>query len=134
MRNFWSLMIGAVILTGCLHTRETVPGPDEVLKIFYTDLFSGDFNGAESLCDTLGMKEYIEMIQNRWSRTDSSVLAIVPGILSEISLEVTDIVRNGQERTIFYDLTDADGTSKEKIAVLRNEEGAWKIKAITDRR
>ena len=133
MRNLLTLMAGAMILTGCFQTGESALGPGETLETFYTSLFSGDFEGAESLCDTLVMKEYIGNVQDRWNQTDSSVMAIVPAILSETSLDVTDIVKNGQERTVFYELTAADGTSREKIATLRNEEGAWKIKAITDR-
>ena len=133
MRNLLILMAVAMILTGCFQTRETSLGPGETLETFYTSLFAGDFEGAESLCDTLRMKEYIEKVQDRWSDADSSVMAIVPAILSETSIEVTDIVKNGQERTVFYELTAADGTSREKTATLRNEEGEWKIKTITDR-
>ena len=133
MRNLLTLMAGAMILTGCFQKGEAALGPGETLETFYTSLFSGDFEGAESLCDTLLMKEYIGNVQDRWNQADSSVMAIVPAILSETSLEVTDIVKNGKERAVFYELTATDGTSREKVATLSNEEGAWKIKAITDR-
>ena len=123
----------AVVLTGCIQTREAALGPGETLETFYTNLFAGDFEGAESLCDTLRMKEYIEKVQDRWSDADSSVMAIVPAILSETAVSITDIVKNGQERTVFYKLTATDGSDKEKIATLRKEEGGWKIKSITDR-
>ena len=52
---------------------------------------------------------------------------------TEYLVEVTDIVKDGQGRTIFYKMTTTDGQSKEKIAILRKEEGEWKITAITDR-
>ena len=126
-------MAGAMILTGCFQTGEAALGPGETLETFYTSLFSGDFEGAESLCDTLGMKEYIGNVRDRWNEADSSVMAIVPAILSETAVSITDIVKNGQERTVFYKLTATDGSDKEKIATLRKEEGGWKIKSITDR-
>ena len=123
----------AVILTGCIQTREAALGPGETLETFYTNLFAGDFDEAESLCDTLGMQEYIEVLRAAWEQTDSSVMTIVPAILSETTVSITDIVKNGQERTVFHKLTATDGSVKEKIATLRKEEGEWKIKSITDR-
>jgi hypothetical protein len=53
--------------------------------------------------------------------------------LSETVVDVTDVVKNGEERTVFYKLTASSGQNKEKIATLRKEERAWKITAITDR-
>ena len=134
MKNILLLTAVAGVLTGCFQSRKNVPGAEETVKTFYESLYRGEFDKAESMCNALGMEEYIGNVRNRWSEADSSVMTIVPAILSEISLEVTDIVKNGQERTVFYELTATDGTSREKIAVLRNEEGAWKIKAITDKR
>lgn len=133
MRNILLLTAVAVVLTGCIQTREAALGPGETLETFYKNLFAGDFDEAESLCDTLGMQEYIEVLRGAWEQTDSSVMTIVPAILSETAVSITDIVKNGQERTVFYKLTATDGSDKEKIATLRKEEGGWKIKSITDR-
>ncbi len=133
MRNILLLTAVAVVLTGCIQTREAALGPGETLETFYTNLFAGDFDETESLCDTLGMQEYIEVLRAAWEQTDSSVMTIVPAILSETAVSITDIVKNGQERTVFYKLTATDGSDKEKIATLRKEEGGWKIKSITDR-
>ena len=133
MRNILLLTAVAVVLTGCIQTREASLGPGETLETFYTNLFAGDFDEAESLCDTLGMQEYIEVLRGAWEQTDSSVMTIVPVILSETAVSITDIEKNGQERTVFYKLTATDGSDKEKIATLRKEEGGWKIKSITDR-
>lgn len=133
MRNILLLTAVAVVLTGCIQTREASLGPGETLETFYTNLFAGDFDEAESLCDTLGMQEYIKVLRGAWEQTDSSVMTIVPVILSETAVSITDIVKNGQERTVFYKLTATDGSDKKKIATLRKEEGGWKIKSITDR-
>ena len=122
-----------MVAMGCTWGGRTTPEPEETVKAFYESLYSGEFDRAESLCNTLGMKEYIGNVRDRWNEADSSVMAIVPAILSEISLKVTDIVKNGKDRTVFYELTATDGTSRKKVATLSNEAGAWKIKAITDR-
>ena len=133
MKKILIFVATVMVATSCTWGGRTAPEPEETVKSFYESLYRGEFDKAESLCDTLGMKEYMDRIRDKWDEADSSVMAIVPAILSEIALEVTDIVKNGQERTVFYELTATDGTSREKIATLRNEEGAWKIKAITDR-
>ena len=133
MRNILLLTAVAVVLTGCFQAKAPSLGPGETLETFYTNLFAGDFDEAESLCDTLGMQEYIEVLRGAWEQTDSSVMTIVPAILSETAVSITDIEKNGQERTVFYKLTATDGSDKEKIATLRKEEGGWKIKSITDR-
>jgi len=133
MRNLLILMTGAVILTGCFQTQEAALGPDETLNAFYRSICSGDFDNAESLCDTLTMQEYVGDLRKEWTKADSSVMTIVPAILSEVTVSITDIVKNGQERTLFYELTATDGSIKEKVATLKKEEGAWKIEEITDR-
>lgn len=128
------LILAALILTiGCAQEKETQIGPENTLKTFYQNLYQGEFKEAESLCDTLGMKEYITSVQQAWAKNNESVQTILPAIMSDTETVITEVVKNGQERTIFYKLTARDGQSKEKIATLTKEEGAWRIKAITDR-
>jgi hypothetical protein len=57
----------------------------------------------------------------------------VADILSETTVKITDTRKDGQKRTIFYTLTSADGQNKGKAAVLKSEEGEWKIEQIIDR-
>ena len=133
MKNLLMAFAVAMLATGCWGSKSNEPGPQEVLDAFYTRLLSGDFKGAESLCDPSGMKEYIERISETWSKEGEQVMTIVPAILSETEIMITDVVKNGQTRTIFYKLTTTDGCSKEKVATLRKEEGAWKIGQITDK-
>ena len=123
----------AAILTGCFQNKRAEPGPEETLRTFYMELCAGDFDMAESLCDSLTMDGYIDGLRKVWNESDSPVCAIASDILSEMSIEITDTEQNSQSRTIFYKLTATDGQNKEKIATLRKEEGAWKIEAITDR-
>ena len=133
MRNLFLLATITVFLTGCIQGREIELGPGETLEMFYRELCAGDFDGAAELCDSLSMDGYIDGYRRAFVNCDSTVRAIASDILSEMTVTVTDLEKNGQSRTIFYELTAADGLNKEKVATLRKEEGAWKIEAITDR-
>ena len=111
----------------------SAPGPKETVEAFCKALTAGDFSTAANYCRMPEMDEYIGRLSSAWEASDSTAAAIVPAILSETAVSITDIVKNGQERTVFYKLTATDGSDKEKIATLRKEEGGWKIKSITDR-
>ena len=127
------LILAAAILTiGCAQEKEAQLGPEDTLKAFYKDLCQGEFKEAKNLCDTLSMKEYITAVQQTWSKNSESVQTILPAIMSETETEITEVVKNGQDRTIFYKLTTTDGQNKEKIATLRKEEGAWRVETITE--
>lgn len=126
-------IVSAVVLAGCAEKKNAELGPEETLDKFYERLCAGEINEAMSLCDTLAMKDYINSINQTWETTGEAVRAILPAILSETVVDVTDVVKNGEERTVFYKLTASSGQNKEKIATLMKEERAWKITAITDR-
>ena len=133
MKKVLILTFSVMILAGCFQGGVSESGPEETLREFYRNLFSGDFNSAESLCDTLEMRGYVENLRNAWNVTDSAVTKIMPAILSEMEISVTEVVKKGKEKTVFYELTATDGRNKEKVATLSKEEGEWRIKAITDR-
>lgn len=111
----------------------STPGPEETVEAFCKALTAGDFSAAANYCRMPEMDEYIGRLSSAWEASDSAAAAIVPAILSETAVRITDLVKDGQDRTVFYELTAADGAKKEKIAVLTSEEGKWKIKEITDR-
>ena len=104
-------------------------GPEETLEAFYKELCAGEFDRASGLCDSLTISGF----RTAWEKNDSTVSDIASAILSEMSVTVTDVERDGQTRTVFYELSISDKQSKEKVATLSKEEGAWKIKEITDR-
>ena len=133
MKNIY--ILAAIVLTaiGCSMNRSTELGPAETIESFCKAIFSGDFDRAKSFCAETETNEYVASLQKEWEKSDEGIKAILPEILSEYLIEVTDIVKNGQGRTIFYKLTATNGQSKEKVATLRKEEGEWKITAITDR-
>lgn len=133
MRNIF--IIAAIVFTaiGCSRNSSAELGPVETIEAFCEAIFSGDFDKAKGFCAETGTNEYIATLQGEWTKSDECIKAILPEILSKTEVKITDVVKNGQDRTIFYKLTATDGQSKEKIATLRKEEGAWKITAIIDR-
>lgn len=133
MRRLLIAMAAAVFIMGCQQNGETKPGPDDTLEIFYRNLCSGAFEQTGDLCDIPFMEEYINCFRSAWENNDSTIRVIASDILADVSIEITDTEQNSQNLTIFYKMTSTDGQSKEKIATLRKEEGAWKITAIIDR-
>ena len=77
------------------------------------------------------MSGYINSFRSVWERSEAAVKDIVSDIMSETEIKITDTKKNGQGRTIFYELT-FDGKNKAKTASLKNEAGEWKIERITD--
>jgi hypothetical protein len=80
------------------------------------------------------MKGYLETWTETWSeltRKDSSALRIAAGILSESTFTVTNVVKDGDRRIITYTLETGD-KSKERSAVVRKEEGEWRVESMTD--
>ena len=133
MRRLLIAMAVSVFIMGCQQNGESKLGPDDTIEAFYRSLYSGAFDQAESLCDIPAMSEYVNGFRSAWEKNDSTIRMIASDILADISVEITDAEQNSQNRTIFYKMTATDGQSKEKIATLRKEEGAWKITAIIDR-
>jgi hypothetical protein len=54
-------------------------------------------------------------------------------MLHDAAVTVDDIERNKETRTVFYTIGDGCGNTKNKIAVLKDVEGEWKIAEIKDR-
>lgn len=133
MRNLLILTAVALITAGCFQRGGKEQGPEDTVQAFYKALCSGEFEKAESYCDTLLMGGYLEGIRSVWEAADENVATIASDILSETSVKMTDTVKDGQKRTIFYTLTSTDGQNKKKAAVLKIEEREWKIEQITDR-
>lgn len=111
-------------------------GPAETIIAFHTALTEGNFNLAESFCDTLSMKEYINAYSAAWKaevQQDSCTAVIASGILSDAEIVIDEIKREGETRLAFYTIDAGEGMKKSKVAVLKKEEGAWKVGSITDR-
>ena len=131
MKRFAIILSIAALAVSCFQGKESTLGPGETVEAFHKALYSGEFEQAKDLCDTLAMGEYIDAYRTVWEQNGTSVAEIVSDIMSETEIKITDIKKDGQNRAVFYELT-FEGRSKAKTAGLRNEEGAWKIERITD--
>lgn len=137
-----SAIAAAVAVAGivifCRMPRETGDGgnaitPEKTLEAFYENLLAGDWDGAEALCDTSAIG-YVDRFRNTWTMKagqDSSVMAVLPAILSETEIEVT-----GRGKTdygtlrINYQLRFRDSGLKKRTAEMEWRDGTWAIRKI----
>jgi hypothetical protein len=104
------------------------------VEAFCRAVTAGEWAEAEALCDTLSMKEYLDSYKEAWEtlhKEDSCAMAIAKGILAGTVMSVDDIRKEDDRRIISYTLT-ADGNRKARKAVVRKEEGAWRVERISD--
>ena len=109
-------------------------GPEETVEAFCRAVAGCDFEKAMSLCDTTAMKGYIGQYARAWdmmARKDSGATAIAAASLADAEFIVEDMARDGDKRTVTYTIAAGKGMKK-KTAVVRKEEGAWKVEKITD--
>lgn len=110
-------------------------GPDVTVETFYNCLTAGDFSAAKEICDTVTMKEYIETYSEAWDmlrKKDSTVAGIAAEILNAADIDIIENTKEDNKRIIKFNISS--GTeSKEKKAVVRKDEGIWKIEGISDR-
>lgn len=110
-------------------------GPEAVVAEFNMAMASGNWEEASELCDTVSMKGYISAYQEAWNylhQQDSSIMMIAAQMLSASSVEVTKVEKIEGAREVYYSI-ETEGLRKERKAVVsKNEEGAWKVTAITD--
>lgn len=122
---------------------ETRPeDPEQVVATFYDRLVSGQWEDASACC-TGGdaASEYISAFRKKResaaTAADSSALAIASGILSSANIDTDDINKEGKDRcTIDFRISLPSGNKiqeKPKKAILRMEDGRWRIDRIEDR-
>lgn len=119
---------------GCNSSQSVEMGPAEVVEAFNRAVTAGDFGKASELCDTVSMKDYLESYREAWDvliAEDSTVLSIASSILQKAVIEVEEVQKEGDKRIVIYSL-EADGHSKTRKAVVKKEEGAWRVEKITD--
>ena len=110
-------------------------GPEAVVTAFSKAVAAGQWDEAYGLCDTLTMKEYISANQQAWEyleKADSNVMKIAAQLMAEVNVEVIDVEKADGGREVHYAI-EIEGMRKERKAVVaKDEEGAWKVTAITD--
>lgn len=110
-------------------------GPEAVVTAFSKAVASGQWEVAYGLCDTLSMKEYISANRQAWEymeKADSNAMKIAAQLMGQAVVEVIDVEKVDGGRQVHYAI-ELEGMRKERKAVVaKNEEGAWKVTAITD--
>lgn len=131
---FLLIIVAAGFVWGCAGERSVEMGPAETVEAFCKAVAAGDWSEARELCDTVSMKEYLDIQQEAWNRLgndDSSIMAIAKEILAETSIKIDASEKEEDKRIISYTLA-ADGLSKKCKATLKKEEGAWRVEKIQD--
>ena len=133
---FGLIVAAAMIAVGCGGNGSgKADGPEAVVTAFSKAVATGQWNEAYGLCDTLTMKEYISANQQAWEyleKADSNVMKIAAQLMAEVNVEVIDVEKADNGREVHYAI-EIEGMRKErKAAVAKDEEGAWKVTAITD--
>ena len=123
------------IVSGCGNAveKKAEMGPEAVVEAFNRAVTAGDFDMARSLCDTVSMKGYLDSYMEAWAtlqKEDSSALAMASSLLTGAVIEIGKVVKNGEDREIYYSL-EADGHRQERKATVKKEEGEWKVQEIT---
>ena len=116
--------------------RSTEMGPGETVDAFYRAMAAGEFEQAKHLCDTLTMGDYLLVYSQAWGKElqeNDDVASIASGILADADITINELKREGDKRLVFYTIDAGDGLKKDKIAVVKKEEGAWRVENITDR-
>lgn len=135
--KYFALIFTSGLLMSCGGNKaeeKKAMGPEAVVEAFSRAVAAGDFDHACTLCDTTSMMDYINGYRTEWEslrQKDSSVLAIASSILSEAEITIEKTAKEADGRAIYYTI-EAEGKSKTRKAIVRSEEGAWRVTSITD--
>ena len=128
-----AVAVGLTCLFGCSEKSAEL-GPVETVEAFCKAITVGEWDKAETLCDTGSMGDYLDSHKEAWEelqKEDSNIVSIAQSIVAGTVLTVVDTYKEDDKRVVEYTLT-ADGNSKVRKATLRKEEGAWKVEKITN--
>jgi hypothetical protein len=136
MRKILMMVAVAVMAVSCGgNGGGKADGPEAVVTAFSKAVAAGQWEEAYGLCDTLSMKEYISANQLAWEyleKADSNAMKIAAQLMAEAAVEVLNVEKVDGGRQVHYAI-ELEGMRKErKAVVMKNEEGAWKVTAITD--
>ena len=129
------ICVAAFVAAACSGKKDGLQ-PEDVVAGFHQALTSLEFDKAAEYCCEAEAKEYVNAFEKAYetARTrDEGATQIAIGMLHYAAVTVDDIERNKETRTVFYTIGDGCGNTKNKIAVLKDVEGEWKIAEIKDR-
>ena len=135
-RYILGMIAAAMIMVSCGRNGDgKADGPEAVVMAFSKAVATGQWDEAYGLCDTLTMKEYISANQQAWEyleMADSNAMKIAAQLMTGVSVEVLEVEKTDGGRQVHY-VIEIEGMRKERKAVVaKDEEGAWKVTAITD--
>ena len=110
-------------------------GPEAVVTAFSKAVAAGQWEESYGHCDTLSMKEYISANQQAWEyleKADSNAMKIAAQLMADVNVEILDVEKVDGGREIRYAIGIEEMRKERKAVVAKNEEGAWKVTAITD--
>jgi hypothetical protein len=136
MRKILLMVAVAVMAAACGgNGGGKADGPEAVVTAFSKAVAAGQWEEAYGLCDTLSMKEYISANQQAWEyleKADSNAMKIAAQLMADITVEVLEVEKVDGGRQVHYAIGIDEMRKERKAVVMKNEEGAWKVTAITD--
>ena len=89
------LAAAGLVLAGCNGTeKEKVMGPEETVEAFCRAVTAGEWTEAETLCDTLSMRAYLDSYKEAWEtlhKEDSCAMTIAKDILAGAVMTVEKV-------------------------------------------
>ena len=132
--NSISLVLAvAVAASGCGGEKKA-EGPEAAVEAFYEAVAAGDWETAEAFCDGDAMESYVgeyRKVREGLQQGDANALNIASSILEDLEVKVDRTERTDEGRMIYYSL-EVGEFSKERKALVRKEEGEWRVMEITD--
>lgn len=132
--NSISLVLAvAVAASGCGGEKKA-EGPEAAVEAFYEAVAAGDWETAEAFCDGDAMESYVgeyRKVREGLQQGDANALNIASSILEDLEIKVDRTERTDEGRMIYYSL-EVGEFSKERKALVRKEEGEWRVMEITD--
>ena len=111
--------------------------PEAVVVEFYTSLTSMKFEKAEKLCvegsQVLAyISEYRQLYEESLKR-DEKVTNIAAEKVAGSTVTITETLKDKDNRTVSFVISDTYGNTKEKEATLQKIEKGWKIAELKDK-
>ena len=110
--------------------------PAEVVVRFHKALTSMGFSEADGYCTEGAVQEYVDAFKSACQEKiskDKEATEAATILLSKDEVIIEDTVRDKDQRTVFYTISDGCEQTKKKIATLEKVEGEWRIAEIKDR-
>lgn len=111
--------------------------PDAVVAEFYTSLTSMNFEGAAKQCvaesaASAYVDRYRQLYETNLKR-DEKVTKLAAEKAAGCTISVTETLKDKDNRTVYFVISDVYGNTKEKEATLQKVEKGWKIAEIKDK-